>query len=102
MQKVRTTIKTVAPDAEELISYKIPAFRYRGMLVYYAGFKNHIGLYPPVSEALKKEAAKYAGPKGNLRFPLNEPIPYGLITRIVKERVKSNLKKAAISQKDKS
>ena len=93
LQKVRATIKAIAPDAEELISYKIPAFRYHGMLVYFAGFKNHIGLYPPVPSSLKDDAAKYAGPKGNLRFPLNEPIPYDLITKIVKERLRLTLKK---------
>ena len=62
--------------------------------MYFAAFKNHIGLYPPVRDpSLKKAAAKYAGEKGNLRFPLDRPIPYGLIARIVKARVKENLAK---------
>lgn len=90
LEKVRATIKTAAPKAEEVISYKLPAFRQNGMLVYYAAFKHHIGFFPPVPESLRVEAAKYAGPKGNLQFQLDEPIPYDLITKIVKARVKIN------------
>lgn len=93
LEKVRATIRTAAPDAVEVISYQVPAFKYHGDVAYYAAFKNHIGFYPPVPEALKKEAAKYANPKGNLHFPLDEPIPYDLITKIVKYRVRENLEK---------
>lgn len=94
LEKVRTTIKAAAPEAIEVISYKMPAFKSSGrMLVFYAAFNKHIGFYPPVPETLKKEAAQYAGPKGNLQFPLSEPIPYDLITKIVQERVKINLEK---------
>lgn len=97
LQKVRETIKHAAPDAEEVISYQMPAFRQHGILVYFAAWKNHIGLYPPISgqKALEKAVAPYAGPKGNLQFPLGKPIPYDMIERIVKLRVKQDLAKAA-------
>ena len=74
----------------------MPAFKRHGILVYFAGWKNHIGLYPPVSgdKALEKAVARYAGPKGNLQFPLDEPVPYDLIERIVKLRVKQDNEKA--------
>ena len=94
-----STIRNAAPDARETISYKIPAFTLNGVVVYFAAFKKHIGLYPPVSgdARLEKAISTYAGEKGNLRFPLDQPIPYGLIERIVKLRVKQNLSKAASS-----
>ena|ERR1700759_826213 len=96
LKQLRATVKRAAPkQAEEVISYRIPAFRLHGILLYFAAFKNHIGLYPPVKGDAKLEAAikKYAGPKGNLKFPLDEPIPYALIGRIVKFRAKQNLAK---------
>jgi uncharacterized protein YdhG (YjbR/CyaY superfamily) len=103
LERIRQTIHKVASDAQETISYGIPAFTQSAVLVYFAGFKNHIGFYPPVSgdAALEKAISKYAGEKGNLRFPLNQPIPYGLIERIVKLRVKQNLAKAAAKSKKK-
>src|SRR5687767_14129555 len=81
LQKIRTTIQKAAPGATETISYRIPAFTQNGMVVYFAAFKNHIGLYPPVTgdARLVKAASPYAGEKGNLRFPLDQPIPYSLI-----------------------
>jgi uncharacterized protein YdhG (YjbR/CyaY superfamily) len=93
LQKIRSTVSTAAPDAQEIISYRMPAFAQNGILVYFAAFKKHIGLYPPVSgdANLEKAIAPYAGEKGNLRFPLDQPIPYDLIERIVKLRVKQNL-----------
>jgi uncharacterized protein YdhG (YjbR/CyaY superfamily) len=95
LKKVRAVVRKAAPRAEEKISYGIPAFAQNGVLVYFAGFKNHIGLYPPVRDPkLKKAASKYAGGKGNLRFPLDQPLPYGLIARIVKARLRENLAKA--------
>jgi uncharacterized protein YdhG (YjbR/CyaY superfamily) len=96
LRKLRATIKRAAPDAEEIISYGIPAFRLHGVLVYVAAFKNHIGLYPPIRGNAKLQAAvsSYAGAKGNLRFPLDQPIPYALIARIVKFRARQNLAKA--------
>lgn len=97
LQEVRETIGSAAPDAKEVISYQMPAFRQHGILVYFAAWKNHIGLYPPVSgdEAIEKAIARYAGPKGNLQFPLDEATPLKLIERIVKLRVKQNTVKAA-------
>ena len=96
LKKIRLTIRDAAPGAQETISYKIPAFRLNRILVYFAAFKNHIGLYPPVRDDAKlvKAASAYTGEKGNLQFPLDQPIPYGLIERIVKFRVKQNSLKA--------
>jgi uncharacterized protein YdhG (YjbR/CyaY superfamily) len=97
LKKLRSTIRQAAPpEAEELISYRMPAFRLHGILVYFAAFKNHIGMFPPIRGDAKLEAAvaKYAGPKGNLKIPLDQPFPYALVTRIVKFRVKQNLAKA--------
>ena len=99
LQKVRATIQKAAPKATEKISYRMPAFFLSGNLVYFAAFKKHIGLYPPAphnKDDAKYQAAitRYAGPKGNLQFPLSEPIPYALIAQIVKLRVKENMAKA--------
>ncbi len=89
LQAIRATIRKAVPKAEERISYKMPAFFLDGAVVYFAAFKQHIGLYPPVNdETLKPLLAKYAGPKGNLKFPLSEPIPHALIGKIVKARVR--------------
>lgn len=92
LQRIRETIGAAAPDAREAISYGIPAFRQQRVLVYFAAFKSHIGFYPPVRGDAKIEAAaaRYAGEKGNLRFPLDEPIPYKLIERITKLRVRQD------------
>jgi len=96
LKRVRKTIRSAAPEASEVISYQMPAVKGHGILVYFAAWKEHIGLYPPITgdPAIEKAAAKYAGPKGNLQFPLNEPIPYSLIERIVKLRVKQDNEKA--------
>jgi uncharacterized protein YdhG (YjbR/CyaY superfamily) len=101
LEKIRSTIKQAAPDAQETISYRIPAFKLNGILVYFAAFKKHIGLYPPIrgDAKLEKSIAPYAGAKGNLQFPLDQPIPYRLIERIVKFKVKQNKSKARASQK---
>ena len=95
LRRIRATIREAAPNAQETISYQMPAFTSNGVLVYFAAFKNHIGLYPPVrgDAALDKAVAPFAGEKGNLRFPLDRPIPYGLIRRIVKLRLRQNLTK---------
>jgi uncharacterized protein YdhG (YjbR/CyaY superfamily) len=97
LEKIRGTIRGAAPGAEELISYRMPAFAQNGILVYFAAFKKHIGLFPPVrgDEKLEKAIAPYAGEKGNLRFPLDRPIPYDLIERIVRLRLKQNLAKTS-------
>jgi uncharacterized protein YdhG (YjbR/CyaY superfamily) len=101
LQKIRETISKAATGAMETISYKIPAFTLNGTLVYFAAFKNHIGFYPPVrgDAKLQQAVAMYAGEKGNLRFPLDQPIPYGLIEKIVKLKVKQNLAKPAAKGK---
>jgi uncharacterized protein YdhG (YjbR/CyaY superfamily) len=92
LERIRLTVRRAAPDAQETISYKIPAFTLNGILVYFAAFKKHVGLYPPVrgDAKLEKAISPYAGEKGNLKFPLDQPIPYDLIERIVKLRVKQN------------
>lgn len=92
LEKIRLTIRKAAPEAEEIISYNMPAFTLNGVLVYFAAFKKHIGFYPPVKgdQSLRKAISSYAGEKGNLQFPLDQPIPYRLIERIVKLRVKQN------------
>jgi uncharacterized protein YdhG (YjbR/CyaY superfamily) len=97
LERVRATIRRAAPNATETISYQMPAFRQYGILVYFAAWKQHIGLYPPITgdRPLEKAAARYAGPKGNLQFPLDEPIPYKLIELIVKLRVKQDAAKTA-------
>jgi uncharacterized protein YdhG (YjbR/CyaY superfamily) len=101
LEQVRKTISQAAPDAKEVISYMMPAFKQHGILVYFAAWTKHIGLYPPISgdKTLEKAIARYAGPKGNLQFPLDEPIPYNLIELIVKLRVKQDLAKAAANRK---
>jgi uncharacterized protein YdhG (YjbR/CyaY superfamily) len=92
LQKVRQAIKDVAPKAQEVISYSMPAFKQKGILVWFAAFKNHIGFFPKVSamEAFKEQLAGYQTSKGTIRFPLDKPIPIGLIKEIVKFRVKED------------
>ncbi len=104
LQIIRATIRKAAPKASEVISYQMPAFKQHGNLVYFAAFKHHIGFFPPVSgpPALKIAIAKYAGPKGNLQFPLSEPMPLGLITRIVKERLRADAAHAKAKQAGKA
>lgn len=96
LQQVRQTVRAAAPQAEEIISYQIPAYRQHGVLVYFAAFKHHVGFYPPVQgpAALVAAAAPYAGPKGNLRFPLDAPMPLKLITRITRTRLRQNIARA--------
>ncbi len=95
LKKIRMTIRKAAPDAEETIKYRMPTFILNGNLVYFAAFKNHIGFYPiPTGiKEFEKELSAYKMGRGSVQFPLDEPIPYDLITRIVKFRVKENLKK---------
>ena len=97
LEKIRATIRKAAPEAEQKISYQIPTFALQGNLIHFAAFNKHIGLYPPVKgdEELQAEIAPYRGEKGNLKFPLDQPIPYALIRRIVKFRVKEQLERAA-------
>ena len=101
LEQFRVTIKKAAPQAEEVISYGMPAFKLNGMLVYFAAFKNHIGFYPAPtgSEAFKKELSVYKTGKGSVQFPLDKPMPLSLITKIVKFRVTENLQKAKTKKK---
>ncbi len=97
LEKIKMTIRKAAPDAEETISYEIPTFTLKGnYLVYFAAYKKHISLYPAPRgiEKFKKELSAYEGGKGTVRFPLDKPIPFDLISRIVKFRVKENLARA--------
>lgn len=100
LEKVRATIRKAAPKAEEIISYQMPAFKQNGMLVYFAGWKTHIGFYPVSSaiRAFEKELSVYDGAKGTVKFPLDKPLPLGLISRMVKFRVKENLEKLKIKK----
>ena len=101
LQKIRITIKAAAPEAEETISYKMPTFNFKGYLAYFAAYKAHIGFYPAPrgNEEFKEEIAAYGGGKGTLQFLYDKPIPYDLISRIVKLRVKENMEKAAAKGK---
>ncbi|MBU2905722.1 DUF1801 domain-containing protein [Arenibacter algicola] len=93
LEKLRSTIQKAAPEAEELISYKMPAYKYHGMLVYFAAFKNHIGFYatPTGHKKFEKELAPYKQGKGSVQFPLDQPLPFPLIAKIVKFRMQENL-----------
>jgi uncharacterized protein YdhG (YjbR/CyaY superfamily) len=95
LQKVRQTIRELAPDAKEAISCQMPTFKLNGNLVHFAAFKNHIGFYPTPSatEEFQKELSPYKSGKGSIQFPLNEPIPYDLLRKIVMFRVKENFVK---------
>lgn len=92
LQEVLATIRRAAPQAEERISYRMPAFFQAGVVVYLGAFQKHLGLYPPVADAaLKAQAAPWAGPKGNLQFPYSQPMPHDLIAAIVRARLQANL-----------
>ena len=97
LEKIRLTIRKAAPKAEEAISYMIPTFKLNGNLVHFAAYKRHIGFYPAPrgNEAFKEELSAYGGGKGTVQFRLDKPIPYALIRKIVKFRVKENSVEAA-------
>jgi uncharacterized protein YdhG (YjbR/CyaY superfamily) len=99
LRQVRRTVRKAAPDAREVISYQMPALEQHGILVYFAAFKCHIGFYPPIRGDVRLEnaASRYAGAKGNLRFPFDEPIPLALIERLTRHRVKRAL--AGVAEK---
>ena len=103
LKKLRATIRKAAPKAEETINYQIPTFTLQGNLVHFAAFKNHIGFYPTPSgiEKFKEELSVYEGAKGSVKFPLDKPMPYALVTKIVKFRVKENLERAEAKGKRK-
>jgi uncharacterized protein YdhG (YjbR/CyaY superfamily) len=92
LKKIRQVIKESAPEAEETINYQMPTFKLNGNLVHFAAFKTHIGFFPTPSAiaAFKKELSKYKTSKGTIRFPIDEPIPFDLVRKIVKYRVKQN------------
>lgn len=97
LRRIRAIVREEAPEAEERISYRMPAFFENGAVIYFAPFTHHLGIFPPVKgdAALDKALAKYRGPKGNLRFPFDQPIPYPLIRRYVRARLKGLRAKAA-------
>ncbi len=101
LTQVRRTIRKAAPEAKETISYRIPAYTLNGPLIYFAAFPDHISLYPAPRGAaeFKQELAAYKGGKGTVQFPLDKPLPLGLITRIVKYRLKENRTNAAAKGK---
>ena len=103
LEQLRTTIRKAAPGAEEIISYRMPAYRLHGILLYFAGHKNHIGFYPTSTgiEAFRKELSVFKGAKGSVQFPLDKPLPKELINKIVKFRVRENLEKARTKSKKK-
>jgi uncharacterized protein YdhG (YjbR/CyaY superfamily) len=86
LEEIRRIVERTVPDAKPGISYQMPAFRRDRVMIYFAAFKNHIGIYPPVrgDAALESALLPYRGEKGNLRFPLDRPIPYGLIEEVVR------------------
>jgi len=101
LEKLRATIRKAAPDAEEAMKYRLPTFVLNGNLVHFGAFKKHIGFYatPTGNEKFRKELSVYEGAKGSVQFPLDKPIPYDLVSRMVKFRVKENLEKAAAKRK---
>ena len=103
LQQLRATILRAAPNAEEVISYQMPAYRQHGILVYFAAYHNHIGLYPMASgiSKFKKELSRFKGAKGSVQFPLDKPLPLRLIRSIVAFRVKDDLARAKTRAKRK-
>lgn len=95
LEKLRSAIRSVVPDAEEVISYNMPAFKYHGILVYFAAYKHHIGFYslPSGHAAFQKELSAYKQGKGSVQFPLDKPLPLVLIKKMVKFRAKENIEK---------
>lgn len=95
LSELRQAIREAAPQAEEAISYQMPAFKQKGILVYFAAFKTHIGFFPTTSgiEAFKEKLSAYETSKGTIRFPIDKPLPLELVKEIVRFRVKENLDK---------
>lgn len=101
LEQIRSIIQKAAPEATEAISYAMPTFKLNGILVHFAAFQNHIGFYalPSGNEAFQKELSAYKTGKGSIQFPLNEPLPEALITKIVKFRIQENIEKAEMKKK---
>jgi uncharacterized protein YdhG (YjbR/CyaY superfamily) len=95
LEKMRQVIRRAAPEAVEGISYRMPAYKQNGVLVYFAAFKKHIGFFPTAAgiEAFKTELSAYTTSKGTVQFPLNKPVPYDLVEKIVEFKVQQNLAK---------
>jgi uncharacterized protein YdhG (YjbR/CyaY superfamily) len=95
LQQIRAAVHKAAPEAEETISYQMPAFKQNGVLVYFAAFKNHIGFFPTAQgvEAFKDKLSAYKTSKGTIHFPLDQPLPFELIEEIVRFRVETNTSK---------
>jgi uncharacterized protein YdhG (YjbR/CyaY superfamily) len=104
LEQVRSAIKKMAPEAEEVISYAMPAFKLEGILVYFAAYKEHIGFYPTGSgiALFQDEISSYTSSKGAVQFPLDKPMPLDLISKIVKYRVNENIEKAKLKARLKS
>ena len=103
LEQVRATIKKAAPDAIEKISYAMPTFHQNGNLVHFAAYKNHIGFYPsskPI-KVFKDELTDYKTSKGAIQFPINKPLPNGLINKIIKFRIKENLSRVLGTKRNK-
>jgi uncharacterized protein YdhG (YjbR/CyaY superfamily) len=103
LQKLRATIRKAAPGAEEAIKYRLPTFVLSGNLVHFGAFKKHIGFYatPTGNKQFREELSAYQGAKGSVQFPLDKPIPYGLISKMVKFRVKENLERSIANDREK-
>ena len=103
LQKLRATIRRAAPGAEEAIKYRLPTFVLRGNLVHFGAFKKHIGFYatPAGNKQFREEISAYQGAKGSVQFPLDKPIRYGLISKMVKFRVKENLERSIANDREK-
>jgi uncharacterized protein YdhG (YjbR/CyaY superfamily) len=103
LEKIRQTIKQAAPAAEEVISYQIPAFKYHGMMIYFAAYKKHYSLFIPhplkIYEAFREELSPYEIHKSNIKFPLDKPFPLDLLSKITKFRLKENLEKGREKRK---
>jgi uncharacterized protein YdhG (YjbR/CyaY superfamily) len=101
LQKLRATIRKAAPTAAEAIKYRLPTFVLGGNLVHFGAFKKHIGFYatPTGNKQFREELSAYQGAKGSVQFPLDKPIPYGLVSRMVKFRVKENLERSVAKRK---
>ena len=103
LQQLRQIIKEIVPEAEEVISYQMPAFKQNGVLVWYAGYKKHVGFYPsskPI-EVFKNELMDYKTSKGAIQFPLDKPLPVALITKIVQFKIQENITKLLAKTKKK-
>ncbi len=101
LEQIRLTIRNAAPQAVEVISYGMPAFKLNGILVWFAAYSKHIGFYPKASviEVFRKDISAFKSAKGSIQFPLNEPMPLELITEIVKYRVAENMQKVEPKKK---